>query len=220
MTKDQLSAIRERLDAATPGPWEAGTAACCPDMGWVDGPKGAVCPQFTATKVTHSLDANDADLIAHAPTDLRALLDEVERLTKREDELVKAGLDLMVANKDLTAEAERLTTELDAVDSDLQLAVNRLTAEVERLTAENDRLCLAVPRIIQVNDPEADRAFDALQPSLGTPVPPERRIRRQADVDAAFARGAEAMRTSLLQRVSWGSDLADRIRDEPVPEDR
>ena len=38
--------------------------------------------------------------------------------------------------------------------------------------------------------------------------------------DAAFRRGAEAMRTALLQRVSWGSDLADRIRDEPVPEDK
>jgi hypothetical protein len=38
--------------------------------------------------------------------------------------------------------------------------------------------------------------------------------------DAAFRRGAEAMRTALLQRVSWGSDLADRIRDETVPEDR
>lgn len=36
--------------------------------------------------------------------------------------------------------------------------------------------------------------------------------------DAAFAQGAEAMRTALLQRVSWGSDLADRIRNEPVPE--
>jgi len=36
---------------------------------------------------------------------------------------------------------------------------------------------------------------------------------------AAFQRGAEAMRTALLQRLSWGSDLADRIRDEPVPED-
>ena len=36
---------------------------------------------------------------------------------------------------------------------------------------------------------------------------------------AAFARGAESMRTALLQRVSWGSDLADRIRAEPVPED-
>jgi hypothetical protein len=36
----------------------------------------------------------------------------------------------------------------------------------------------------------------------------------------SFRRGAEAMRTALLRRVSWGSDLADRIRDEPVPEDR
>jgi hypothetical protein len=54
-------------------------------MGWVEGPKGEVCPQFTRTKVTHSLDANDADLIANAPTDLRALLDEVERLTAREE---------------------------------------------------------------------------------------------------------------------------------------
>jgi hypothetical protein len=88
MTPDQLSAIRARLDAATPGPWDAGTATCCPDMGWVDGPKGAVCPQFTATKVTHSLDANDADLIANAPTDLRALLGEVERLRVERDDLI------------------------------------------------------------------------------------------------------------------------------------
>ena len=36
--------------------------------------------------------------------------------------------------------------------------------------------------------------------------------------DAAFIQGAEAMRTALLQRVSWGSDLADRIRNEPLPE--
>ena len=93
-----------------------------------------------------------------------------------------------------------------------------LLDEIERLTAERDVARLAV--LVLPIDTEADRAFDAVQPSLGTPVPPERRIRRQADVDAAFARGAEAMRTALLQRVSWGSDLADRIRDEPVPEDK
>jgi len=148
MTPDQLSAIRERLDAATPGPWEAGTASCCPDMGWVDGPKGAVCPQFTATRVTHSLDANDAELIANAPTDLRALLDEVERLT---------------ADRDANA------AKLNAAFTEGTLA-----------------------------------AGDAMRPQIA----------------AAFARGAEAMRTALLQRVSWGSDLADRIRGEPVPEDK
>ena len=44
---------------------------------------------------------------------------------------------------------------------------------------------------------------------------------RMTEQDASsFRRGAEAMRTALLQRVSWGSDLADRIRAEPVPEDK
>ncbi len=81
MTKEQIAAIRARLDAATPGPWEAGTASCCPDMGWVDGPRSMICPVLHPTKRTHTLDANDAELIANAPTDLRALLDEVERLT-------------------------------------------------------------------------------------------------------------------------------------------
>ena len=37
---------------------------------------------------------------------------------------------------------------------------------------------------------------------------------------ASLNQGAEAKRTALLQRVSWGSDLADRIRAEPVPEDK
>lgn len=84
---------------------------------------------------------------------------------------------------------------------------------------------------------EADRAFDALQPSLGTPVPPERRIRRQADVDAAFARGAEAMRTAAVEVASKRADLPkhsdldsawcrsaecilDELRHLLVPEDK
>jgi hypothetical protein len=114
MTPDQLSAIRARLDAATPGPWVA---------------------------------EREAILIAHAPTDLRALLDEVERLS----------------------------TQLHASQ-----------AEVAELHAD--------------------------------PLPAARWVREVER--AAFARGAEAMRTALLQRVSWGSDLADCIRNEPVPEDR
>jgi hypothetical protein len=42
----------------------------------------------------------------------------------------------------------------------------------------------------------------------------------EAERNDAFKRGAEAMRNALLKRVSWGSDLADRIRAEPVPEDK
>jgi hypothetical protein len=86
-------------------------------------------------------------------------------------------------------------------------------------------------------DLTGDRAFDAIQPSLGTPVPPERRICRQADVDAAFARGAEAMRTAAvevasrranLQRLTdsdmaWGRSaecILDELRNLPAPEDK
>ena len=84
---------------------------------------------------------------------------------------------------------------------------------------------------------EANRAFDALQPSLGTPVPPERRIRRQADVDAAFARGAEAMRTAAVAVASKRAELPkhsdldsawcrsaecilDELRHLPLPDDK
>ena len=150
--------------------------------------------------------------------DARALLDEVERLTKREDVLVKAGLDLMVANKDLTVERDA-ACQRGAEKMQHELAGWADRAYAKALTSDDIRM---LPHASSEPDLDltGDRAFDAMQPSFGTPVPPERRIRRQADVDAAFARGAEAMRTALLQRVSWGSGLADRIRDEPVPEDR
>jgi hypothetical protein len=54
--------------------------------------------QFDAIRLEYISDP------CHHP--IPALLDEVERLTQREDVLVKAGLDLMVANKDLTAERD------------------------------------------------------------------------------------------------------------------
>ena len=99
MTPSEFSAIRERLDAATPGNWTAKHEAVTTDVGeW-----GLVAETLNDTDEQR---AADARLIANAPTDLRALLDEVERLTKREDVLVKAGLDLMVANKDLTVERD------------------------------------------------------------------------------------------------------------------
>jgi len=124
---------------------------------------------------------------------------------------------------------------LDAGYESSRLDTASLLDEVERLTAERDAARL--PGLALSIDPEADRAFDALQPSLGTPVPPERRIRRQADVDAAFARGAEAMRTAAVAVARKRADLPehsdldsawcrsaecilDELRDLPVPEDK
>jgi hypothetical protein len=92
MTKEQIDAIRARLDAATPGPWEARQWYGNDDGGWA-----AIGPHHESRDWNddepesdlHELAKRDAALIANAPADLRALLDEVERLTKREDELVK-----------------------------------------------------------------------------------------------------------------------------------
>ena len=53
-----LDAIRRRLDAATPGPWDA--------------------EQWGNLFVMVDMQRPDADLIAHAPEDLRLLLDVVE----------------------------------------------------------------------------------------------------------------------------------------------
>jgi hypothetical protein len=101
----------------------------------------------------------------------------------------------------------------------------------------DERIAALEESVARLKEREADRAFDALQPSLGTPVPPERRIRRQADVDAAFARGAEAMRTAAVAVASKRANLPkhsnldsawcrsaecilDELRDLTVPEDQ
>ena len=74
MTREQLDTIRARLDAATPGNWTAKHEAVTTDLGeW-----GLVAETLNDTDEQR---AADARLIANAPTDLRALLDEVERLT-------------------------------------------------------------------------------------------------------------------------------------------
>ena len=83
LTDEQLAAIETRLEAATPGPWSfvwahsAGLVA-----------KGDYPPHDITSRNLGPFewvidgDAKDDDLIfiAHAPTDIRALLDEVERL--------------------------------------------------------------------------------------------------------------------------------------------
>jgi hypothetical protein len=208
MTPSELSAIRERLDAATPGPWELWYG----ELDWVsvgiDGDTVAECRTHINQQFSGWQNLRNATFIQHAPTDLRALLDEVERL--RADPLPAAAW---------VREVERAAFKRGAEKMQDELAGWADRAYAKALTSDNIRMLPHASPAPDL-DPTGDRAFDALQPSLGTPVPPERRIRRQADVDAAFTRGAEAMRTALLQRVSWGSDLADHIRAEPVPEDK
>ena len=149
MTPDQLSAIRARLDAATPG------------------------RVFLETANDGSSQWADLNLMCHAKTDLRALLDEVERLTN----------DLAMARQVSGELCEACGWAMKFPDEPCRC---ELLAKVERLQSD------PLPAAAWVREVER----------------------------AAFKRGAEAMRTALLSRVSWGSDLADRIRAEPVPEDR
>ena len=79
----RMDEIRERLDKATPGPWEV----------WDDGDVGTAYPVTTRTrdgrvielesKHIANSDRFDADLISHAPSDLAWCLGEIERLTAR-----------------------------------------------------------------------------------------------------------------------------------------
>lgn len=79
----EIEAIRARLEAATPGPWTK-TKSNNPEtrVCQVHSAQGAVCAPFWGP--TRSLDeANrNAAFIAHAPEDIRALLDCVEGMSK------------------------------------------------------------------------------------------------------------------------------------------
>lgn len=132
MSTDQIdiAAIRARVAAATPGPWARED----------DGDDYvAFAPGAEICRIPHGQDAEEcANLIAHAPADLAALCDEVERLTEenrtRGDAATKA-LDAIAKlcgcpQWDYPGQVARdvgaLATERD-----------RARAEVERLRTEN-----------------------------------------------------------------------------------
>jgi len=94
-----IEAIRSRLAAATPGPWRLkpqdpakihrGTVQIEEDGRAIEVVAECYCGAYEG----HGL--HNADLIAHAPTDLDALVDEVERLrgeAERERAAVAAWL--------------------------------------------------------------------------------------------------------------------------------
>ena len=81
MTPAELSAIRARLDAATPGNWKRFGVVISTDL---DLPQPLVVEACSEDRTQAE---NDVEFIANAPTDLRALMDEVERLTAEIDVL-------------------------------------------------------------------------------------------------------------------------------------
>ena len=74
---NEIQEIEARLAAATPGPWDVETI---PETGesrvFVRSNTGD--PMLDVSVAPHGVRAEDAEFIAHAPEDIRALLDEVK----------------------------------------------------------------------------------------------------------------------------------------------
>ena len=74
---NEIQAIEARLEAATPGPWDVETI---PETGEsrVIVRSNTGDPMLDVSVAPHGVRAEDAEFIAHAPEDIRALLDEVK----------------------------------------------------------------------------------------------------------------------------------------------
>lgn len=119
MTEQELQAIKERAEAATPGPWEvvkSKEAGVQIGTAWKHGQLKAGVPVVTTAhgvnSVTIYINDGNAEFIAAAREDVSVLLDEVERLTQiiRELHAEKVTL-IMTAEMNeatLLAEIERL----------------------------------------------------------------------------------------------------------------
>jgi hypothetical protein len=85
LTADELAAIRERVDAATPGPWESFVEGRDHTSGADFIRTGGFrddCPDIYVQHESRPAPPNDLDFIAHARQDIPRLLGEVERLRR------------------------------------------------------------------------------------------------------------------------------------------
>ena len=89
--------------------------------------------------------------------------------------------------------------------------VFQLCANVRALLDEVERLRDAHAMVVQVSGELCEKCRCELLAEVE---------RLTAERDTAFSRGVAAMREALLQRFDWHGDVADRIRAEPVPEDK
>ena len=134
-----LEPIKERLTAATPGPWFAD------DDGGVSTEPHAYTMTSTPVVDTEGCgmgNPKDATFIANAPTDITALVAEVERLEKEvgtERSKQNAWMDLY----HVTAKRNKQLTEAIEADSDVMFARRE---EIEHLRAQIDAVrALHVP---------------------------------------------------------------------------
>jgi len=112
MTELDLDAIRARAEAATDGPWER----------YGDGSHEVYCAAnfedtaYEPPDVTYGSDRPaDAEFIAHARTDVPALIAEVERLRKEREGLVAVVSQLKMRGIEADGDAIKLRNTLDHI---------------------------------------------------------------------------------------------------------
>lgn len=125
MSALDIAAIRQRFEAATPGPWEVVPEFMDSKYGHVagrkpkvrDARKGVIVEAIRQAPLNHrgrcgEAEAN-AEFIAHAPGDIAALLGEVETLRAECKRLAVGHDEYNRANQVLAEENERLRGELE-----------------------------------------------------------------------------------------------------------
>lgn len=143
------AAIRARLSAATPGPWTrsvktwdgeeiqivtAGLAEIAQEPTTFNAyPSGAFIE-------TDGIEAN-LELIAHAPTDIAALCDEVVLLREERDEAFR----ILSGPAPLHRRTQVVPLARQMVDN-----LNRALAEIDRLRAERDAALSEVGRLMAI----------------------------------------------------------------------
>jgi hypothetical protein len=93
MNEEQLTAIRQRAEAATPGPWMTGALNPYRDRAVIYQTSEAqkVNPfHWQVRAICREVRANDADFLEHARADIPALLDAVARLRAALTEIAEA----------------------------------------------------------------------------------------------------------------------------------
>jgi hypothetical protein len=85
MTEDDLRALRELAEKATPGPWIAMTGGA--QTIWADHRRAIAVMCGARKRADHERDANAQWIVAANPTALLALLDHIEALTAERDRL-------------------------------------------------------------------------------------------------------------------------------------
>lgn len=148
MTID-LDAIRGRLEAATPGPWTTGGIFDPRGPNPKQSVWGPTAPGMqSGVLVVDRAPKADATLIAHAPADIAALLDEVDRLTAdrtADRERFRAALEdsqraFVRALGVVTAERDAAVQAVEREHEGCNAHTERLQADAAAVTAERDRL--------------------------------------------------------------------------------